>query len=99
MIVQSIPSEGAKNVRPQDRVVRMRQIYETIDRQKFQWIVVFVAGVGFFLDGYTVCPFLVLSLSFLSFTFSWEEPPSSQSQRRQGDIVADFRPYSQAVCI
>ena len=64
MIVQSISSEGAKNVRPQDRVVRMRQIYETIDRQKFQWIVVFVAGVGFFLDGYTVCPFPVLSLSF-----------------------------------
>lgn len=32
----------------------MRQIYETIDRQGYQWIVVFVAGVGFFLDGYTV---------------------------------------------
>lgn len=32
----------------------MRQIYETIDRQKFQWIVVLVAGLGFFLDGYTV---------------------------------------------
>jgi MFS family permease len=38
----------------QDRHVRMRQIYETIDRQGYQWIVVFVAGVGFFLDGYTV---------------------------------------------
>lgn len=35
----------------------MRQVYETIDRQAFQWIVVFVAGVGFFLDGYTVCLF------------------------------------------
>lgn len=32
----------------------MRQIYETIDRQPYQWIVVMVAGVGFFLDGYTV---------------------------------------------
>lgn len=32
----------------------MRQVYETIDRQNFQWIVVLVAGVGFFLDGYTV---------------------------------------------
>ncbi|EAW10388.1 phosphate transporter [Aspergillus clavatus NRRL 1] len=38
----------------QDRHVRMRQIYETIDRQGFQWIVVLVAGVGFFLDGYTL---------------------------------------------
>jgi hypothetical protein len=32
----------------------MQQIYQTIDRQKYQWVVVFVAGVGFFLDGYTV---------------------------------------------
>lgn len=38
----------------QDRYVRMRQIYETIDRQSYQWIVVLVAGLGFFLDGYTV---------------------------------------------
>ncbi|OQD81328.1 hypothetical protein PENANT_c028G06038 [Penicillium antarcticum] len=38
----------------QDRYVRMRQIYETIDRQGFQWIVVLVAGLGFFLDGYTL---------------------------------------------
>ncbi|KAL1999446.1 hypothetical protein VTN02DRAFT_4506 [Thermoascus thermophilus] len=30
------------------------QIYETIDRQPFQWTVVLVAGVGFFLDGYTL---------------------------------------------
>lgn len=37
-----------------DRNVRARQIYETIDRQKFQWVVVLVAGVGFFLDGYTL---------------------------------------------
>lgn len=47
----------------QDRYVRMQQIYDTIDRQKFQWIVVFVAGVGFFLDGYTVRTFPT-SLSF-----------------------------------
>lgn len=32
----------------------MRQIYETIDRQNYQWVVVLVAGLGFFLDGYTV---------------------------------------------
>ncbi|KAJ5960132.1 uncharacterized protein N7479_007282 [Penicillium vulpinum] len=38
----------------QDRYVRMRQIYETIDRQGYQWIVVLVAGLGFFLDGYTL---------------------------------------------
>ncbi|KAJ5467512.1 hypothetical protein N7475_005264 [Penicillium sp. IBT 31633x] len=38
----------------QDRYVRTRQIYETIDRQGFQWIVVLVAGLGFFLDGYTL---------------------------------------------
>ncbi|KAK5950730.1 hypothetical protein OHC33_008113 [Knufia fluminis] len=37
-----------------DRNVRARQIYETIDRQKFQYVVVLVAGVGFFLDGYTL---------------------------------------------
>lgn len=37
-----------------DRNVRARQIYETIDRQKFQWVVVLVAGVGFFLDGFTL---------------------------------------------
>lgn len=34
--------------------MRMRQIYETIDRQSYQWVVVLVAGLGFFLDGYTV---------------------------------------------
>ncbi|KAK5071786.1 hypothetical protein LTR64_004437 [Lithohypha guttulata] len=37
-----------------DRNVRARQIYETIDRQKFQWVVVLVSGVGFFLDGFTL---------------------------------------------
>ncbi len=34
--------------------MRVRQIYETIDRQPYQWVVVLVAGIGFFLDGYTV---------------------------------------------
>ena len=43
-----------KLTRSKDRYVRMQQIYETIDRQKYQWVVVLVAGVGFFLDGYTV---------------------------------------------
>ena len=38
----------------QDRVIRAQQIYATIDRQPFQWIVVLVAGIGFFLDGYTL---------------------------------------------
>lgn len=37
-----------------DRNVRARQIYETIDRQNFQWNVVLIAGLGFFLDGYTI---------------------------------------------
>ncbi|OAP55223.1 hypothetical protein AYL99_10923 [Fonsecaea erecta] len=37
-----------------DRHVRVRQIYETIDRQPFQWIVVLVAGVGFLLDGFSL---------------------------------------------
>jgi hypothetical protein len=32
-----------------DRNVRAQQIYQTIDRQGFQWVVVFVAGIGFFL--------------------------------------------------
>jgi MFS transporter, PHS family, inorganic phosphate transporter len=37
-----------------DRAVRAQQIYRTIDRQPFQWLVVIVAGIGFFLDGYTL---------------------------------------------
>ncbi|KAJ9640215.1 hypothetical protein H2204_003440 [Knufia peltigerae] len=37
-----------------DRHVRVRQIYETIDRQGFQWVVVLVAGVGFLLDGFSL---------------------------------------------
>ncbi|OQV02454.1 hypothetical protein CLAIMM_07651 isoform 1 [Cladophialophora immunda] len=37
-----------------DRHVRVRQIYETIDRQPFQWVVVLVAGVGFLLDGFSL---------------------------------------------
>lgn len=44
----------------QDRYVRMRQIYETIDRQGYQWVVVLVAGLGFFLDGYTVRQIMAL---------------------------------------
>ena len=45
---------GPNKANEQDRYVRMRQIYETIDRQGYQWIVVLVAGLGFLLDGYTV---------------------------------------------
>ncbi|KAL2429284.1 Repressible high-affinity phosphate permease [Exophiala dermatitidis] len=37
-----------------DRQIRVRQIYETIDRQPFQWVVVLVAGVGFLLDGFSL---------------------------------------------
>lgn len=48
------PPEKQKLTQFKDRYVRMQQIYETIDRQKYQWVVVLVAGVGFFLDGYTV---------------------------------------------
>jgi hypothetical protein len=39
----------------------MQQIYDTIDRQPYQWVVVLVAGVGFFLDGYTVSFLFCLS--------------------------------------
>ena len=39
--------------------MRTRQIYETIDRQGYQWVVVLVAGIGFFLDGYTVSRYSV----------------------------------------
>ena len=48
LVLNSNPSAA------QDRQVRIRQIYETIDRQPYQWVVVLVAGIGFFLDGYTV---------------------------------------------
>jgi hypothetical protein len=36
-----------------DRNVRAQQIYQTIDRQSFQWVVVFVAGIGFFLVSFS----------------------------------------------
>lgn len=47
----------------------MRQIYETIDRQGFQWIVVLVAGLGFFLDGYTVSSLLISSTKMMERMF------------------------------
>ncbi|KAJ5944399.1 hypothetical protein N7516_004567 [Penicillium verrucosum] len=59
----------------QDRYVRMRQIYETIDRQNFQWIVVLVAGLGFFLDGYTLFASNV-ALPMISYVY-WRDDTSS----------------------
>ncbi|KAJ5954803.1 hypothetical protein N7501_009082 [Penicillium viridicatum] len=59
----------------QDRYVRMRQIYETIDRQKFQWIVVLVAGLGFFLDGYTLFA-SNMALPMISYVY-WRDDISS----------------------
>ncbi|CBF85221.1 hypothetical protein AN1612.2 [Aspergillus nidulans FGSC A4] len=59
----------------QDRHVRTRQIYETIDRQSFQWIVVLVAGVGFFLDGYTLFASNI-ALPMISYVY-WREDTSS----------------------
>ncbi|CAG8888410.1 unnamed protein product [Penicillium egyptiacum] len=59
----------------QDRYVRMRQIYETIDRQSFQWIVVLVAGLGFFLDGYTLFASNV-ALPMISYVY-WRNDISS----------------------
>jgi PHS family inorganic phosphate transporter-like MFS transporter len=52
-MLYAVSEEGIR-LTIQDRYVRMRQIYETIDRQSYQWVVVLVAGLGFFLDGYTV---------------------------------------------
>ncbi|KAF4248064.1 hypothetical protein CNMCM8812_008714 [Aspergillus fumigatus] len=60
----------------QDRHVRMRQIYETIDRQGYQWIVVFVAGVGFFLDGYTLFA-SNMALPMVSYVY-WQNNLSSK---------------------
>ncbi|KAL4803064.1 major facilitator superfamily domain-containing protein [Aspergillus unguis] len=59
----------------QDRVVRTRQIYETIDRQSFQWVVVLVAGVGFFLDGYTLFASNI-ALPMISYVY-WHDDTSS----------------------
>ncbi|KAK4863664.1 hypothetical protein LT330_002442 [Penicillium expansum] len=59
----------------QDRYVRMRQIYETIDRQGFQWIVVLVAGLGFFLDGYTLFA-SNMALPMISYVY-WRDDTSS----------------------
>ncbi|RMZ88798.1 hypothetical protein DV736_g3970, partial [Chaetothyriales sp. CBS 134916] len=58
----------------QDRVVRAQQIYATIDRQSFQWIVVLVAGVGFFLDGYTLFASNI-ALPMLSYVY-WPDETS-----------------------
>lgn len=59
----------------QDRHVRMRQVYETVDRQSYQWIVVLVAGVGFFLDGYTLFASNI-ALPMLSYVY-WKDEISS----------------------
>ncbi|KAJ5090867.1 hypothetical protein N7532_009551 [Penicillium argentinense] len=59
----------------QDRYVRMRQIYETIDRQSYQWVVVLVAGLGFFLDGYTLFA-SNMALPMVSYVY-WKDEVSS----------------------
>ncbi|KAH8702477.1 phosphate transporter [Talaromyces proteolyticus] len=59
-----------------DRYVRMQQIYDTIDRQRFQWIVVFVAGVGFFLDGYTLFASNI-ALPMITYVY-WQNDVSSK---------------------
>ncbi|KAJ0421296.1 major facilitator superfamily domain-containing protein [Aspergillus carlsbadensis] len=59
----------------QDRQVRTRQIYETIDRQSFQWVVVLVAGVGFFLDGYTLFASNI-ALPMIAYVY-WRDETSS----------------------
>ena len=58
-----------------DRNVRAQQIYQTIDRQPFQWLVVFVAGIGFFLDGYTLFASNI-ALPMLAYVY-WPEETSS----------------------
>ncbi|KAH0842680.1 Inorganic phosphate transporter PHO84 [Fonsecaea pedrosoi] len=58
-----------------DRHVRVRQIYETIDRQPFQWVVVLVAGVGFLLDGFSLFAGNI-ALPMISYVY-WKEEVSS----------------------
>jgi MFS transporter, PHS family, inorganic phosphate transporter len=60
-----------------DRAVRAQQIYQTIDRQPFQWIVVFVAGIGFFLDGYTLFASNI-ALPMLAYVYWPEQTTSSR---------------------
>lgn len=40
----------------QDLRLRRRRVLDELDRTHFQWLVVFVAGVGFLADGYDVFP-------------------------------------------
>jgi MFS transporter, PHS family, inorganic phosphate transporter len=40
----------------QDLRLRRRRVLDALDRTHFQWLVVFVAGVGFLADGYDVFP-------------------------------------------
>ncbi|OKL56140.1 hypothetical protein UA08_08743 [Talaromyces atroroseus] len=59
-----------------DRYVRMQQIYQTIDRQRYQWVVVLVAGVGFFLDGYTLFASNI-ALPMIAYVY-WQDETSSR---------------------
>lgn len=58
-----------------DRHVRVRQIYETIDRQPYQWVVVLVAGVGFLLDGFSLFAGNI-ALPMIAYVY-WNEEVSS----------------------
>jgi MFS transporter, PHS family, inorganic phosphate transporter len=60
----------------QDPVVRAQQIYATIDRQPYQWVVVLVAGIGFFLDGYTLFASNI-ALPMLAYVY-WPDELSSR---------------------
>ncbi|KIV94680.1 hypothetical protein PV10_02424 [Exophiala mesophila] len=58
-----------------DRHVRVRQIYETIDRQPYQWVVVLVAGVGFLLDGFSLFAGNI-ALPMIAYVY-WQDEVSS----------------------
>ncbi|KZF20905.1 inorganic phosphate transporter [Xylona heveae TC161] len=60
----------------QDRSIRIQQIYQTIDRQPYQWIVVLVAGVGFFLDGYSLFA-SNMALPMMSYVY-WRDNAASR---------------------
>lgn len=74
--------------------MRMRQIYETIDRQSYQWVVVLVAGLGFFLDGYTVSQLEPYSMAATSRA---DRPrlsslPATSSSRCSAMSTGDMKP-------
>lgn len=67
----------------QDLRLRRRRVLDALDRTHFQWLVVFVAGVGFLADGYdvfspTIAPKpSAITNSFLSCDRSTQPPSRS----------------------